>query len=322
MNCYVTLPHLWTHLQPIWDALDPSIRGNLYTGHDQQMRNVAVAQGYDPHIGLPSPSDVPVLVASGNDLPAVKWAVLASHGIDQTYLNVDHICWAGGPGRENVRLFLCPNERSADKNRARYPNTPAVVIGSPHVEALRKLPPYPLPSQRIAISAHWEASHLAAELRSGFAWFESAYEKAVREDPDGFVLHGHPRYQDYTAWKAREWGCEFVPDFADLTQRAWLYVADNSSTLYEWAALGRPVVVVSPPWYYEPKREHGLRFWEFADVGPQLFVPNELPVAVQIAIADPAPIAQRRQQIVRALFGEDLSEGAAARAARAIEAIL
>src|SRR5205823_630117 len=151
----------------------------------------AARYGFDAHAGHPPQSDTPVLVASGNELVAVKRAILLSHGVDQTYEGVDHASWAGGIGRDNVVRFLCPNEASAAKNRARYPNTPCAVVGSPHVEMLRKLPPYPLPEPRVAISAHWECGNLVPELRSGFAWFEAAYENLCRERPDAFVLHGH-----------------------------------------------------------------------------------------------------------------------------------
>lgn len=316
----MTLPHLWDHLRPIWDALDPSIRGNLYTGHDQQIRTVAVAQGYDPHIGLPPPSDVPVLVASGNDLPAVKYAILAEHGVGQTYQGVAHQCWPGGEGRDNVWLFLCPNRPVADANLARYPNARAEVVGSPHVEALRKLPPYPLEHQRIALSMHWEVG-LIPELRTALPHYEHAYERLCRAFPDDFVMHGHPRSAQWFEWKAREWGVEYEPDLARLTQRAWCFVTDNSSAAYEWAALGRPVVHLNAPWFRRDV-DHGTRFWDLADLGPQVDRPEDLEAAIHMAIADPAPAAQRRQQIVRSLFGEDLSEGAAARAARAIEAVL
>lgn len=320
MNALITLPHLWDHARPIWDALDPSVRGNLYVGFDHRMQAYASAQGYEPIFGLPPKSDVPVLVASGNDLVAVKWAILASHGVDQVYEGVSHVCWAGGPGRQNVVLFLCPNGASSGANRTTYPNAHYAVVGSPHVEALRSLPPYPWPHQRIALSAHWDVG-LVPEMRSALAWYETAYEKCCRDNPTAFVLHGHPRCAQWFEWKAREWGIEYCPDLAELTQRAWLFVTDSSSASYEWAALGRPVVHLNAPWWRK-EISHGLRFWEYADLGVQVEAGDELEAAIQVAIADPAPIAQRRQQIVRELFGEDLSEGAAARAARAIEAVL
>lgn len=274
----------------------------------------------EAHLGAPPPQASPVLLAGGGELVQVNRAVLLEHGVGQTYNGISHASWAGGEGRDNVVLFICPNERVARANAARYPTTPCAVVGSPHLEQLRDRTPYRLVEQRIAISCHWESA-LCPETRSGFAHFEAAYEKACRQSPGSFVLHGHPRHQEYTAWKAREWGVEFEPDFAKVTDRAWCYVTDNSSTLYEWAALDRPVVVVSPPWYRRTV-EHGLRFWEFADVGVEVYDPAELDDAILFALADLRPQRLRRGEISRYLFGDDLSYGAASRAAAAIVEVL
>lgn len=320
MDALITSAHLLPHSLPIWHALDTSVRGRLFVGFDARMNVEASKYGFDAHFGTPPPSDTPVLVASGNDLPGIQRAVLLAHGVEQTYIGVDHISWAGGSGRENVILFVVPHEQAAWANRERYPNTPCAVVGSPHVELLRKLPPYPLRDPRIAISTHWE-SGLVPELRSAFSWYEEEFQRLCMANPDAFVMHGHPRHQDFTEWKAREWGVEFVPSFEKLTQRAWLYVVDSSSTAYEWAALGRPVVHVNAPWY-RAEVEHSLRFWSQSDIGPNVFKPADLEAALSIAMADPAPIACRRQQIVTELFGTDLSVGAAARAARAIEEVV
>lgn len=320
-NAYVTQSHHFDHLGPVFDALSPAFRGDLYVGHDVATFAYVTALGFDPLVGMPPPSDIPVIVASGNELPAVQRAILLAHGIEQRYTGIDHVCWAGGPGRDHVILFVVPDEAAARANWDRYPNTPCAIVGSPHVEVLRTLPPYPLAEQRIAITGHWEANSLAPEMRGGFAWFESAYEKLCRARPESYVLHGHPKCQDYFAWKAREWQVEFEPSFEQLTQRAWCLIGDNTSAIYEWAALNRPVVVVSPPWYRRDV-EHSKRFWEMCDVGPHVSDPAVLEAAIDVSMADPAPIAMRRQHICLELFGADLSAGASARAARAIEEVL
>lgn len=321
VDAYVTQAHHLPHVAPIIHALPEQLRGRLYVGFGHDMPTAAARYGLDATLGHPSPSDRPVLVASGNELPVVERAILVEHGVGQTYEGISHVCWPGGDSRDNVALFVVPNETVAEKNRARYPNTPNAVVGSPHVEALRALPPYPLAEPRIAISSHWDCGNLVDEMRSGFAWFENTYEQLCRERPDAFVLHGHPRMQDYTEWKSREWGVEFCSDFAELTQRAWLLIHDNSSTLFEWAALGRPVVVVSPPWYREDCN-HGLRFNEYRDVGIHVRDPDELEAAMYLALADLGPQRERRQVISAFLFGSDVSQGASMRAAQAIEQVV
>ncbi len=157
-------------------------------------------------------------------------------------------------------------------------------------------------------------------MRGGWPAYEETFRDLVLADPEDFVIHGHPRYQDYTAWKAREWGCEFVADFADVVNEAWLYVVDNSSTGFEWMALNRPVIFYSPPWFRR-EVEHGLRFYDLADAAVQVEKPADMESAILTALADPGPQRQRRMTVARYLFGADLSHGAAARAARACEEV-
>ena len=87
--------------------------------------------------------------------------------------------------------------------------------------------------------------------------------------------------------------------FEDVVRRADLYIADNTSTLFEFAALDRPVIVLNAPWYRRGV-EHGLRFWEFADVGVQVDDPESLVDAIGRALEDRD--GSRRRSIVRALY--------------------
>lgn len=308
------------HCAPIWKALAPEARGTFYVGEMAHSFRWAESLGLDPQPGIPSWSDRPVLIATGNDLNLVKRPILIEHGSGQTYIGVDHPCWPGGYGRDSVILFLVPNDRVAEANLATYPNANVEVVGSPHVEVLRAQPPYPQERHRIALSAHW-ASYIVEEARSGWAHYEDAFREACEMAPDDFVIHGHPRMQDYTGGLAAKWGVEFEPDFTHLTQRAWLYVVDSSSTAFEWMALDRPVIFYSPPWFRRDVH-HGGRFWEWVDAGVHVEKPEDLESAFLTALADPKPIRQRRMTVARYLWGHDLSHGASARAARAVEEML
>jgi UDP-N-acetylglucosamine:LPS N-acetylglucosamine transferase len=130
--------------------------------------------------------------------------------------------------------------------------------------------------------------------------------------------HGHPRLygieRDY-----RRAGIEYVPEFADVCRRADVYVCDNSSTLYEFAATGRPVVVLNGPGYRRDVH-HGLRFWEAADVGIQVDHPRDLPDAVAEALSDPPKRRRAREAALDLVYAH--RSGAAERAAEAIVAFM
>jgi CDP-glycerol glycerophosphotransferase (TagB/SpsB family) len=101
--------------------------------------------------------------------------------------------------------------------------------------------------------------------------------------------------------------------------KADVYIIDNSSTLFEFASLDKPVVVLNPPWY---RREinHGLRFWEFADVGVNCNNGGKLASCVDKALDDPSEIQKRRRQINNILY--PIRDGSSSeRAANEIEKI-
>lgn len=122
------------HLRNVWLALDPSERGTFYTARRNLERVRAL--GIDAVGERPSRKGGLILVAAFSDLQAIKPrpAVLLEHGAGQTYRDVDHPSYSGGPERENVVLFLCPNEEVAARNRARYPEAAAVAVGCPKLD--------------------------------------------------------------------------------------------------------------------------------------------------------------------------------------------
>ena len=313
------------HLAPIYRALPEEARGRFFVS--SWARDRALDEGI-PEADLEVddsdrlPPGAETVVASYRDLTRARGrlVILAEHGAGQSYSN-RHSSYVGGVGREDVKLFVVPSEQAAARNRKRYPKTPNAVVGSPRVDRLLELEREPGPPT-VAISFHWRCTvtpeagtaldhyrPILGELRAGL---EAA---GVR-----LIGHAHPGIAGELEPIYLEEGIEFVPAFVDVVRRADLYAVDNSSTLFEFAALDRPVVVLNSPRFRRNVR-HGLRFWTEADVGLQVDDPGELLAAILKALDDPPELAgSRRAAVGRAYAVTDGSS--AARAAEAIVTLL
>lgn len=289
--------HFADHLTPIWDALPPDLRGVFFVG-----LSVAVP-GRSTVAGWPARTAGPVVCASWGDLREVRRlgrpVVFCEHGAGQSY-GSRHPSYVGGRNRESVVLFLVPNQQAAARNRRFYPRIPNIVIGSPRVDQLRRIRRRP-EATTAAISFHWRC-RVAPESESAADHYVPALA-TVRESlaADGIVMvgHGHPRIFDELAPVYEKAGIEPVRSFAEVVARADVFACDNSSALFEFAALDRPVVVLNCP-RYRKKAHHGLRFWDEADVGVQIDGPDDLPGGFREALADcPARQDARRASVGR-----------------------
>jgi glycosyltransferase involved in cell wall biosynthesis len=232
-----------------------------------------------------------------------------------------HRSYAGGNGRGKVAAFLCPNQAVADANLARYPNTPAVVIGSPRVDVLRRIERQPGPTT-VAIGFHWRC-RVCPEAGTALDHYKASLAALrVRLAVDGIELvgHGHPRAAAELAPLYAKAGIEWVPSFEDVVARASVFVADNSSTIFEAAACDIPVVLLNCP-QYRRDVDHGLRFWDEAGVGVQVDGPGGLVDGIVAALADPPGQQALRRATVGRVYGTVDGE-AAMRAATALRALL
>lgn len=340
LHALASQPHYVAHLAPIWMELAPEERGVFYAmgaAHPE-----AVRLGLDHRYGLarrtrsmPPHTATRVghvqphwLVAGFSDLRRLgphRRAVFVEHGAGQTYQGVQAgfaPYYSGGPQRGRVDVFLCPNATVAKANAQAYPDAQCLVVGSPHLERLAayRAQAYHAPRTEIVVTFHFEAAvEVAPEARSAWPHYRGAIPTLERQT--GFTLlgHGHPR-----AWRqlAQFWGGAGVEPCQhqdEAMSRARLLVADNTSALFEAAALGIPVVVLNAPWYRRDV-EHGLRFWEYADVGLQVNHPDDLLAAIsQTLRLDPQH--DRRHQIGAAVFDQP-EEGAAVAAVAGLRSVL
>lgn len=233
--------------------------------------------------------------------------------------------WRPGRGHGRGRvLFLSPTARLGESHAEIHPHIPVVPIGSPYLDAL--LPTLTRPTNSrpvVCVANHWDC-HVLPETRSAWEWIKGAYA-ALAEDGRWEVWgHWHPHEERLgTAAAKRAFytahGIKPVACFDEVMARANLYITDNSSTLYEFAATGRPVVAVNGPWCRRDVHLN-LRFWSRIP-GIECDSPDDLSDAVETALKDPPELREKRARAVKAAFGS-LDGKAAARAAAAVQEVL
>lgn len=309
--------HFVDHIAPVWRALPSDVRGDFIVHPLHYPR--AVALGLDP-VDAFGDDDRPTIVASFGDHKRARnrgrsRLIVMEHGIGQSYGN-GHGAYPGGHQRHGAALFLSPNDYAAHRWRMVYPDVPVAVVGSPRLDALPAYAGDPTGKPTVAVSFHWQCM-LVAETRSAFTHYRDALPALA--SAFHVIGHGHPRIIDELERYYRRFGIEVVRDFDDVLRRADVYVCDNSSTIYEFASAGRPVVVLNAP-FMRRHVDHGLRFWDAANVGVQIDDPTMLVAGVRHALRDGPKQRQRREAALDMVYAR--RHGAADAAADAIVAWL
>jgi glycosyltransferase involved in cell wall biosynthesis len=294
--------HFVDHLAGVWHRLPAEARGDFIVPSRLAAR--VVTRGIEPTRDIVH-EDRPVLVASYGDLKKARQLgrrrlAFIEHGIGQSYhgdpKSAGQASYSGGRDRDDIGLFLVPNEDAASRWRTAYPRASVAVVGSPKAEALPGLEGAHHAAPVVAISFHFPST-LCPEANS--AWPE--FRKALPAVAERFrvIGHGHPRAFGMLGLRTQyaRVGITPVEDFAEVCRRADVYVCDNSSTIYEFASTGRPVVLMNASGYRRAVR-HGLRFWDAAGVGVNVDAPGDLVAGIEEAIAD-AP--ERRKAREKAL---------------------
>ena len=299
------------HAAPIWLALPPEARGS-FAAH-RAIRGKPAEWGIVPTDGDPSR---PVLVASYGDQKRARrlgYRRIAriEHGAGQSYLADSRFgpnsSYAGGKDCHDVSLFLCPNDYSAERWQAAYPGATVEIVGCPKLDTLPAKEPGPL---TVAVSWHFDIN-LIPETRSAFTAYRP-YLAALAKRYN-VIGHGHPKGLGTIYRYLMRAGIEVVADFAEVCRRADLYAVDNSSTLFEFASTGRPVVVLNDPGFRKDVH-HGGRFWNWADVGPQVDIPATIGDVIERAFSE--DWTARREAVLADVY--PVRTGAARLAAEAL----
>jgi hypothetical protein len=303
-------PQFFDHMLPIWLALPKETRGSFYVGTTKR------GQGVDGVVWGSAPkSPNPTLTASAGDLKRARQlgrnAAIMEHGCGQSFggdpKSANYSSYAGGNGRD-ASLFLHPGNHPASRDRARYPAARVEVVGCPKLDALPAREGGGPPT--VAFSWHWNC-HVAPETRCAVDAFRGQVERLVKSGEFNVIGHGHPRIIDKLHNWYRKMGIETVRSFEEVCRRADVYVNDASSTLFEFASTGRPVVVMNGP-MYRRKVDHGLRFWEASTVGVQIAPWDDLAGAIREALADSPAQKAAREAALDIVY--DRRPGAAQRA--------
>lgn len=313
IDCFATERHFVDHLAPIWHALPE--RGDFVV--HRSVKEHAIELG----IGL-GEGDItrPVMVASWGDYKRAskdgyEQIVYVEHGAGQSYggdpRTADAPGYSGGRGHSGVVLYLVPNEYSASRWRTAYPGARVEVIGCAKVDTLPRKERAADPV--VAVSFHFPCG-VSPETRTTFSHYRPMLAALARKYR--LIGHAHPRWSTEPVVRQafRRIGAEFVEDFTDVCRLADVYVCDNSSTIFEFAATGRPVVLMNGP-VYRRDVNHGGRFWDWATVGVQCDRPADLTATVTEALQDKPEQKAERERIVDLVYpcrGDSAQRAAAA----------
>jgi len=297
--------HFLDHLAAIWQALPADRRGTFWIR--REMEEHAAKRGImgtvlEPFVNPPGSG--PVVVSAYSDLERVatrpRPLILMEHGCGLSFPQ-HHAGYAGGEGlRAQVGLFIAPNEITAAKTGQTYPYAPQVVAGTPKLDRWHRAPgKAPDDPPTVAISFHWE-SRICPEAGNAWAAMKSGIPALAAAFP-GLIGHGHPKIVAHLRPAYEAMGIAVEEDFEEVLRRADIYICDASSTLYEFASLDRPVVVMNSP-AFRRQIHYGVRFWLYADVGVECNRAEDLVGAVRRAIEDPPDQQFRRRAASAALY--------------------
>lgn len=299
VHAFATMPHYLDHIHPILDALPDGVRGRVTNNPGLVRRGDLVMVGGN--------GDAAKVVGRGARL------IHVDHGAGQSYSGTDHASYPGGAGMRDIVAFLSPSRRVAEQWTATYPTAAGYGVGCPMLDRWAGAP---RPSGRVvAVSFHWDC-RICPETRWALPHHQRALEglrDAVRASGGELLGHGHPR-----AWPTlrRIWmamGVPSTPDLAEVLDKASLLVADNSSSLFEAAAVGMPVVCLNAPGYRR-EVEHGMRFWSHVP-GAQVDEPGDLVDAVLAELDEPERHIELRRRAVQWAYDGAIDGQASARAA-------
>lgn len=315
IHAFGSAQHYLDHLSVVWAELG-IYRGQLWSGcktnHPVTGVVSIIPREFIPWTKQFNPAQW-WLVASFQDVSSLYSAgfrniIMMEHGMGQSYMGVSDPSYIG-PGRNQyVKAYWMPNPR-AQKLQQYFTQKPVELLPALRIQKLRKIRIEERQKQEkpvVVVSFHGH-SNQCPEMRSTWnEWLNNGSLAALKSlETIEVVGHAHPtaRRELFEMWNKLE--MPTIESFDDVIRYADAYVVDNSSTLFEAAGCGLPVALLNGG-IYRPAVMHGLRFWEYASIGTEVWARN--PQAAQVLpkvlerIVHNDPSEERRTQIVSELF--------------------
>lgn len=288
-------PHYLDHIAPVWDALPDQARGTFYVPEemldyaDRILHKTLYLFSYTDRTFGPFVDRHPVLVAGYGDMMALhrqnpsRRIVMMEHGTGHTFHTA---AYPDGTGKRDwVDLFLPPNEYTKRKIQG-IRQTRCEVVGTPKLDKVfwemnpsNSIKNYYDNPPTIAIGFHWGSkNNIPPESGTAF----DHYKGIIPELSKQFNLlgYGHPLAADVYKRFFTSLGIEYTNNLMDVFHQADVCINDLSSAMYEFLVTGKPVIVLNAPWFRRDV-QHGIRFWDYADIGIQVEEPGELVFAIQ-----------------------------------------
>jgi len=305
--------HYIDHLSPVWNALPIELRHNFYVPLpivDYAKTKIQKSSMYLFQYERNFPVDThPILTCAYGDMLAahknnsLRKILHMEHGTGHAFGTA---AYPNGNGkRDYVSMFLAPNEYTQKLILSVRPNIPCEVIGTPKMDGWFpvqwKTAEHMSPIPTIAIAFHWGDKH-ARPPESGSAWEHYKSLLPTLNKRYRVIGHGHPLAAHTYKEEFERVGIEWVDRFEDVLMRADIYVNDLSSTLYEFIVTGKPVIVLNAPWFRKDVY-HGIRFWDYSNVGVNVEEPEQLFNAIDRTIVEYSNIHLHQRMIaVRDLY--------------------
>ncbi len=214
--------------------------------------------------------------------------VVMEHGVGLQWYSAPHLARFA-----RADVIAAPNDYIASRYRTYDSRLRVEVVGTPKMDGLLKVP-HESDGRTVAVSFHWTG------MRSGRTVPREFRDELQRLNEHTTVLgHAHPRFFDLAAKFYTGLGIEAVADFNEVVRRADVYACDHSSTIYEWTALDRPVVLMSRRGVVPGSS--GLRYIDHADVGPTA-TPDTLTEVALMSLGGDAEHAEQRRAATLELF--------------------